>query len=250
MIKVDNLSLSYSQKASSLKVLKNISFEVQEGTTCAIIGPSGCGKTTLLYSLAGLVYPDRGEILIKGKSPVENKKSIAVILQQYGLLPWKNVKSNIAMGLKLREFKKAKCQKRVYDILKELEIEDYENYYPSQLSGGQQQRVAIARALALKPDVLLMDEPFSSLDALTRENIQKLFLALWKKYLMTAVIVTHSIEEAVFLGKKIIILSPRPGEIIARIDNEYFAKEGWRSDNSFYGKCQEIRLLLEAGMKR
>lgn len=248
MIEVKGISYSYQEKKGKpFDVFEEISFSIPPRTTCAIIGPSGCGKTTLLYSLAGLLVPDQGEIYIKGKPPAENKEAIAVILQEYGLLPWKNVQGNIAMGLKLRRIKKKKYQLRVEQILEELNIQELKNKYPSQLSGGQRQRVAIARALALKPDLLLMDEPFSALDALTRESMQKLFLRLWKKYMMTAVFVTHSIEEAVYLGNKIIIMSAN-GQVIAEIDNEHFAQDGWRNSNSFYNMCEKIRSLLGEGM--
>jgi len=248
MVEVKEISYSYQEKKGKpLKVFEKISFSISPGTTCAIIGPSGCGKTTLLYSLAGLLLPDQGDIYIKGKPPVENKEAIAVILQEYGLLPWKNVQGNIAMGLKLRGIRKKKYQVRVEQILEELNIQELKNKYPSQLSGGQRQRVAIARALALKPDLLLMDEPFSALDALTRESMQKVFLKLWKKYMMTAIFVTHSIEEAVYLGNRIIIMSDN-GQVIAEIDNEYFAKKGWRNSNSFYNMCEKIRSLLGEGM--
>ncbi len=248
MIEVKQISYSYQEKKGKpLKVFEEISFSIPPGTTCAIIGPSGCGKTTLLYSLAGLLLPDQGYIYIKGKPPVENKEAIAVILQEYGLLPWKNVQGNIAVGLKLRGIRKKKYQVRVEEILEELNIKELKNKYPSQLSGGQRQRVAIARALALKPDLLLMDEPFSALDALTRESMQKLFLRLWKKYMMTAVFVTHSIEEAVYLGNRIIIMSDN-GQVIAEIDNEHFAKKGWRNSSPFYNMCENIRSILGEGM--
>lgn len=249
MIEVKDLSFSYKQKNKQrIRTLNNISFTVADNTTCAIIGPSGCGKTTLLYLLAGLLRPEKGNITINGNFPEKNRESIAVILQEYGLLPWKSVKGNVAMGLKLRGVKKKAYQEIVEDILAELNIDQLSNKYPVQLSGGQRQRVAIARALALKPDLILMDEPFSALDALTRESMQKLFLDIWQKYLMTAVFVTHSIEEAVYLGNKIIIMSDKSGRITAEIDNQHFAKKGWRNSDSFYNQCERIRFLLEEGM--
>ncbi|MFP4015533.1 MAG: ABC transporter ATP-binding protein [Halanaerobiales bacterium] len=249
MIEVDRISFSYKEnKDKNLQVLENISFQVPSRTTCAVIGPSGCGKTTLIYTLAGLCRINSGSIKINGKDPEEMKGSTAVILQEYGLLPWKNVLGNIALGLKLRGFKKRDYQLRVEEILLELDIKDIKREYPCQLSGGQRQRVAIARALVLEPDLLLMDEPFSALDALTREGIQNLFLQLWKKYKMTAIMVTHSIEEAVYLGRKIIIMSDKNGGIIAELDNEHFARGEWRKSDSYYSMCEKIRALLGEGM--
>lgn len=250
MININKVSFAYKQEGrESLQVLKDISFSVAESTTCAIIGPSGCGKTTLLYSLAGLVIPEKGTVLINGQPPVKERRSTALILQEYGLLPWKRVYDNVSLGLKLRGKKERQSKEVVRQILGELKIEKYKDHYPSQLSGGQRQRVAIARALAVQPDILLMDEPFSALDALTRENIQLTYLNLWKKYMMTTVLVTHSIEEAVFLGKQIIIMSSRPGMITAKIENQYFAREDSRDSDSFYKQCQEIRSILKVGMQ-
>lgn len=250
MITVNNISFGYKQKRQPpLPVLEDISFSIGNQTTCAIIGPSGCWKTTLLYSLAGLINPEKGTIRINGKIPQEKRKSIAVILQEYGLLPWKRVQDNVLLGLSLRREDKTVSRKRVQEILSELDIEKYKTHYPSQLSGGQRQRVAIARALVVNPEVLLMDEPFSALDALTRESIQFTFLNLWQKYKMTTVFVTHSIEEAVFLGKQIIIMSSRPGRIIDKIDNQFFARKESRASASFYQQCEEIRALLKVGIK-
>jgi NitT/TauT family transport system ATP-binding protein len=249
MIEVKGISFNYRARQGGYKrVIEDISFSIPERTTCALIGPSGCGKTTLLYLLAGLLTPQKGEVLIQGMSPDDQKGSIAVILQDYGLMPWKDVRGNIAMGLKLKGLKKREYQDLVAGILEELGIEDIGGKYPAQLSGGQRQRVAIGRALALKPKLLLMDEPFSALDALTREGLQRFFLEVWQKHQMTAVFVTHSIEEAVYLGNKIIILSEEEGRIIEELDNQHFAQEGWRNSNSFYNQCEEIRSLLSEGM--
>lgn len=250
MIKIDNIFFDYQDNnRKQLKILKDISFTVPENTTCAVIGPSGCGKTTLLYLLAGLAEPKSGSIYYNKKTALEMKDHISVILQEYGLLPWKKVKDNVMLGLKLRNIDKKDSTKRTDNILKELGIYKYRSHYPSQLSGGQRQRVAIARALALKSEILLMDEPFSSLDALTRENMQFLFLDIWKKYKMTSVFITHSIEEAVFLGKKIVIMSERPAQIIQEINNDHFAYKEFRNSDSFYKKCEEIRSILKVGDK-
>ncbi|ACL70225.1 ABC transporter ATP-binding protein [Halothermothrix orenii] len=248
MVRVEHLSFSYNHNGGQIKVLDNINLMIPEGTTCALIGPSGCGKTTLIYLLAGILNPDRGTIFIDGSPVRGQRRDVAIILQEYGLLPWKTTWNNIALGLKLRGVRSGEIEDRVDRILSELKLGDYKDCYPRQLSGGQRQRVAIGRALSLRPRLLLMDEPFSSLDALTREEIQDLFLKVWKKYSLTAFLVTHSIEEAVFLGQKIVVMSSPPGRIVTVIDNPHFAREDWRNDPSFYKQCGRLRALLKEGL--
>lgn len=247
MLNIKGLTVSYQTQSNSISVIKDINLKVKEGTTCAIIGPSGCGKTTLLNVLAGLKEPDQGDIQFKGDPITGERKDIALILQGYGLLPWKTVRENVALGFKIRRVKSRQYEGQIDDLLTELEIKSFANNYPRQLSGGQRQRVAIARALTLKPDLLLMDEPFSSLDALTREQMQNLFLLLWQKYRMTSVLVTHSIEEAAFLGHKIVVFSGVSGKILEQIKNQHFGREDWRSSSSFYQQCQQLRSLLKEG---
>ncbi len=249
MLDVKGLSVSYQTNNKSIPVLKNINLEIEEGSICTVIGPSGCGKTTFLNALVGLMEPDQGFIKFKGETITGERKDIALILQEYGLLPWKTVRENVALGLKIRGISSGQYNKRIDNLLSELKIDAYDSNYPRQLSGGQRQRVAIARALTLKPDLLLMDEPFSSLDALTREQMQNLFLTIWQKYCMTSVLVTHSIEEAVFLGHQIVVLSEGPGQIVKQIENEHFGYENWRSSSSFYQQCQQLRSLLKEGSK-
>ncbi len=248
MIKAQGISYSYKQNNTSIQAITDINLDILPSTTCAIIGPSGCGKTTLLYILGGLLKPEEGTVLINGSPPTGKRKDIAIILQEYGLLPWNTVLENVTLGLKIRGLNTAHYKDRVNAILEEMEIKNQIDKYPSQLSGGQRQRVAIARSLTLQPDLLLMDEPFSSLDALTREHIQNVFLNLWKKYQMTSVFVTHSIEEAVFLGQKIIVLSSGPGRITEQLENSHFAREDWRSSSSFFEQCQKVRSILKAGV--
>lgn len=198
MIQVRNLNYAYSSDVA----LSNINLDIKQNTTCAIIGPSGCGKTTLLYLLAGFIDYNEGEIYIKNEKVKGSRRETGVILQDYGLLPWKTVWNNIALGLKVRGTAKEQINKEVDEILRELDIQDLKNKYPAQLSGGQKQRVTIARTLVIKPDLLLLDEFTSALDAMTKENIQNLILSIYKKRPVTIVFVTHSIEEAVFFGAK------------------------------------------------
>ncbi|AEA46609.1 ABC transporter ATP-binding protein [Archaeoglobus veneficus] len=228
------------------RAIEGVSFSVEEGESCAIIGPSGCGKTTLLFIFSGLLRPTEGIALIEGKEVVAPPKNAALILQNYGLFPWKTVIENAALGLEIRGVKARDARKAVKPILRELGLEGFENHYPKQLSGGMQQRVAFARALAIKPRIMLMDEPFSSLDALSREKLQNFLLELWMKERMTMLLVTHSIEEAVFLGKRIVVLSHRPGRVVKVIENPMAGSVEFRNRGEFFEKCREVRRSVGA----
>ncbi len=235
MIRAKNISMIYKDGTIALE---GVSFSIAKGESCSVIGPSGCGKTTLLFILSGLLKPTEGEILI-------NSKNIALILQDYGLFPWKTVYENVSLGLEVRGVKKEEQRKIVLPLLEKLGLKGFENHYPRQLSGGMQQRVAFARALALNPEILLMDEPFSSLDALTREKLQNFLLKLWINNKVTMVLVTHSIEEAVFLGRKIVVLSQRPGKVLKIIDNPEMGSLDYRNREEFFEKCREVRKSIE-----
>lgn len=168
MIEVQNLAASYFEKGSKKIIFEDLSFQVSSGVALSVIGPSGCGKTTLLYLLSGLKKPEKGEILFRGEPLNGPQREIALVLQHYGLLPWKTVFQNASLGMKIRGFSKRETKETVVPILQELAIDHLLDRFPNQLSGGEKQRVAIARALALRPSLLLLDEPFSSLDAFTR----------------------------------------------------------------------------------
>jgi len=216
MIRIRSIDFAYP---SLPPLFENFSLEIARGETWAILGPSGCGKTTLLYLLAGLRFPTKGSIGIDGEPLSRPRPQSGLILQDYGLLPWSTVKENVELGLRLRKFYgedgthapiNFQPRQNVQYWLERLGIDHVADKYPSQLSGGQRQRTAIARTLALEPDLLLMDEPFSSLDAVTREDLQNLTLSLCKENNLTLVVVTHAIEEAVVLGKKVLLLDITP----------------------------------------
>jgi len=238
MIKVSDLDFSYQNE----KVVKNINFSISEGKSLAIIGPSGCGKSTLIYLLAGLLEPDHGTIKINGKIINNIREKTGVILQNYGLFPWKTVFANVALGLKVRDYDKNKVNKIVENALEKMGIRDLSSKYPAELSGGQNQRVAIARSLVLNPDLLLMDEPFSALDALTREEMQNLILKIHKENNLSYLIVTHNIDEAVFLGQEIAVM--KDGEFIHMIDNPYFGDLKLREKEEFFKLCKELRVMM------
>ncbi|MBE0585317.1 MAG: ATP-binding cassette domain-containing protein, partial [Desulfofustis sp.] len=204
----------------------------------AIIGPSGCGKTSLLFLLAGLLQPDSGTIDIAGAP------RCGTILQNFGLFPWKTVMQNIALGLVLQGMPTREVNKRVSALLEEMGLVGFGDHFPGQLSGGMQQRVALARALAIAPDILFMDEPLSSLDALTRERLQNLIVDVRRTKRITTVLVTHSIEEAVFLGRRIIVLSGRPGRVLRIIDNPEAQTEDFRQSDVFFQRCISVRQTL------
>lgn len=242
-IEVENLCKTFDPMDG--KVLDNVTFSLAAGDTLAIIGPSGCGKTTLLYILAGLMHPSSGDVKINASDSTETTDKIAFILQNFGLFPWKTVKQNISLGLKIRNIPKYDRQQIALKLMEELDLEPLSSRYPFQLSGGQQQRIAIARALATDPEVLLMDEPFSSLDAITRERLQSILLDTWRRRKLTYVIVTHSVEEAVFLGKYILVLTNRPSRIKVLFANTGFDTPQFRLDDSYFDLIKQIREVME-----
>lgn len=244
MIKINELVIKYGDNT----ILNQLNLQIGSDQTCAIIGPSGCGKSTLLYGIAGILKPASGSILINDATVSGNRKQTGVILQTYGLMPWKTVWENASLGLKIRGSKKAIIKEKITAILKQLHIYDHRDKYPVQLSGGQRQRVAIARALSIEPDLLLMDEPFSSLDAIAREELQNVVVDLHKKEEMTVIIVTHSIEEAVFLGQKIVIMDPKTGTIKRTINNTHFGDHAFRNTREFHDTCVEVRQLMEVSL--
>jgi len=239
MISVSSASLSFQHEDRRQSALEDLSFSIEKEESCAIIGPSGCGKTSLLFLLAGILQPDSGAIQITGNP------RCGTILQNYGLFPWKSVSENIGLGLALQKVDKERIRSVVKRQLADMELTGFGNHFPGQLSGGMQQRVALARALAIEPEILFMDEPLSSLDALTRERLQNLIIKIIQNKRITTVLVTHSIEEAVFLGKKIIILSKRPGRILKIVDNPGGADINYRQTNQFFQQCTRIRKLLK-----
>ncbi|MCL6638659.1 MAG: ABC transporter ATP-binding protein [Firmicutes bacterium] len=249
MVEIQNLKVVYSGNGAAVTALDGVSLTLGEGKTCAVIGPSGCGKSSLLYAVAGLIRPAAGRVLIHNKPVTPKRKETALILQDYGLLPWKTAWQNVALGLELRGIAREKVNSLVEEAMRELGLWNFRHHYPAQLSGGQRQRVAIARSLTLKPDLFLLDEPFSSLDALTRENLQESLLDFWRKTRTSIMLVTHNIEEAVFLGQKIAIFSPGPGRIIHVVENDEMGNLAYRKSDSFYARCTLVRDLLSKGSK-
>jgi len=236
---------SVSRRFSGTSVLENISFKLSEGESLSIIGPSGCGKTTILYMIAGLIPASAGSISLNGREIKESDSKTSFILQDYGLLPWKTVAENVQLGMKIRKYPQKKAALISEKILTGLGIFTHKDKYPATLSGGEKQRVAIARALSTEPEILLMDEPFSSLDTLTREKLQQTIYDIHENRNLTLITVTHSIEEAVFLGDKIIVMNGKPGKIISTIDNRSRRKKEFRNSKEFYSMCSSVRGMIE-----
>ena len=216
-IKLHNVSRSFSIDGAPLPVLEDISFEVPSGSVVAVVGPNGSGKSTLLRLIAGLLPADRGAITIDGRTVGDADQRVGLVFQEPRLLPWRKVIDNVAFPLELVGVGSAERRARARSLLDLVGVATFADAYPQQLSGGMRQRVAIARALAREPEVLLLDEPFSALDALTRERFDMELLDLWQRIGSTVVVVTHSIPESVFLGDEVVVLSPRPGRVIARV---------------------------------
>lgn len=218
-------------------VFDGLSFDLPAGETLSVVGPSGCGKSTLLYLLAGLDKPDRGTVRT-GNAAKEGR--ISFILQDYGLFPWKTVAANLALPLELRGEDRARRREAVDAMLEELGLGGLGPRFPAQLSGGQRQRVAIGRALITAPEILLMDEPFSSLDALTREHLQAAVLSLWRRRRPTCVLVTHNVSEAVFLGRHVMVLSGHPARKTLWLDNPCFGEAG----HAAFEQARRVRAAL------
>ncbi|SMC27565.1 NitT/TauT family transport system ATP-binding protein [Desulfacinum hydrothermale DSM 13146] len=226
-------------------VLQGMSLAVGRDDTYAVVGPSGCGKSTLLYLLCGLLRPDSGRVTYRGTPVRRPHPEIAVVLQDYGLLPWKTVLDNVALGLKIRGVSRRERTRRAREILVALGLGGTEDRYPPQLSGGEQQRVAIARALVGKPGLLLLDEPFSSLDAITRERLQHHLLDIWTRFRVPYVLVTHSVDEAVFLARRVLVMAGRPATFVQVLENKGFGDPTYRDREAFHAMARTVRRALD-----
>jgi NitT/TauT family transport system ATP-binding protein len=206
------------ERAGSAHVaLENVSCEVRSSEFVSIVGPSGCGKTTLLRMVAGLTRPDTGEVRIGGRRVESTGPDRAVVFQQAALLPWLDVAGNVSFGLKMRRQSTDSAQRRTKELIDLVGLTGFERHLPRELSGGMQQRVGVARALAVDPKILLMDEPFGSLDEITRRNMQGELLRIWAADEKTSIFVTHSVDEAVLLSDRVLAMSTKPGRIVADI---------------------------------
>ena len=247
MISVENLTVRFKRDEREFTALSSINVSINKSEIFCAVGPSGCGKSTLLYSICGLIKNYDGDILINNHNIKSIKPNVGLVLQEYGLFAWKTVFQNVEIGLCINKISKSERNDRVLKILEDFNLLNIKDSYPAKLSGGQKQRVAICRALIFNPDIILMDEPFSALDAINRENMQNFVLNLWKRTKSTILLVTHSVEEAVFLGNKIVVFSKSPGRIIEQFDIENDKDDNWRFNPQFNILCRDIKGILKGG---
>ncbi len=245
MIAIKDLTVKYQTKNEEILALDRLNINIDRGDIYTFIGPSGCGRSTFLYVLSGILQDYSGSVLIDGQIINPKSQRIGLILQNYGLLPWKTVYHNAMLGVKIKN--QPPMDEYSNYIFRKLGIDNLLDRYPKELSGGQQQRVALARAFILKPDLLLMDEPFSALDAISREEMQELFLNIWKENNVTTIFITHSVDEALYLGRKIIVFSPSPGRILKVIDNPCFQLDNLRFRDEYYDMLMKLRKILGKG---
>jgi len=211
---IDDISMRFHlPNGGSVQALQNVSLDIREGELMSVLGPSGCGKTTLLNILAGFLAPTEGRVELNGQVVTGPGAERGMVFQQGALFEWMNVRENVAFGPRMKGAPKAETARIVDELLEIVGLQDFKDKAIYELSGGMQQRVALARCLANDPDVILMDEPLGALDALTREKMQGLVLKLWKETGKTIILITHSVEEALLLGERLLVMAPRPGRI-------------------------------------
>ncbi|HEX7052890.1 MAG TPA: ABC transporter ATP-binding protein [Burkholderiales bacterium] len=215
-IEIRRVSLSYDTPAGKVEAVREASFGASPSEFVCLVGPSGCGKTTLLNMIAGFLTPSQGEILIGGRPVSGQGLDRGIVFQDFAqLFPWRTALQNVAFGLEMKNVPRPEREKIALEQLRLVRLEKFAHAYPHHLSGGMQQRVAIARALAYNPGVLLMDEPFAALDAMTREEMQKLLAEVWRATRKTVIYVTHNVAEAVYLADRVVVMSPHPGRVKA-----------------------------------
>ncbi len=241
---IENISMRFElPDGGAVQALQDVTLDIREGEIMAVLGPSGCGKTTLLNIVAGFLAPTEGTVSLGGELAIGPGAERGMVFQQGALFEWMDVRENIGFGPSMKGTPKAEINKRVDELLEIVGLHDFGSKMIYELSGGMQQRVALARCLANDPDVILMDEPLGALDALTREKMQALVLEIWKETGKTIILITHSVEEALLLGERLLVMAPRPG----RIHKEYnlpFAEIGVGAD------LREVKKHAEFGPKR
>ena len=238
-LQASGIKKSYAKNGRPLEILDVTSFAAREGEFITIIGPSGCGKSTFLHIMGGFIPAEAGRIEVYGKEVRGPGPDRGMMFQEFSLFPWKTVAGNIAWGLEVQGWEKPRIEETVGRYLDMIGLREFRNHYPAELSGGMKQRVALARVLAFDPKVLLMDEPFGALDAQTRETMQAEVMHIWERTRKTIVFVTHDIEEAVYLGDRVIVLSARPGRIKEELKIELPRPRGLEVKKSM--QCHEYR---------
>jgi NitT/TauT family transport system ATP-binding protein len=253
VLEISHLTKAYEQQGGKrqdrrLLVLDDISFTVPRNQFVCLLGPSGCGKTTLIRIVAGLTQADHGQVLVNRKVVTRPGPDRSMVFQNYGLLPWRTVLGNVEFGLEIRGLPKAQRRSICQHYIDKVGLRGFEHHYPHQLSGGMQQRAGLARALSKEPEILLMDEPFAAVDMQTREMLQDELLRIWNQTRTTVVFVTHSIEEAIYLGDRVIVMSTRPGRVRADVPID-LPRPRYESDVKSSAHFGELRGLIREALR-
>ncbi|GKZ15068.1 ABC transporter ATP-binding protein [Haladaptatus sp. T7] len=243
VIEVDGVSKRYDAR-TTVQALRDVSLTVADGEFVCLVGPSGCGKTTLFRLVAGLESPTDGEIFVSGARVTGPGIDRGMVFQEYNLFPWKTVEGNVRFGLDRPACECSDCTSRVEELVDLVGLTGFEDAHPKDLSGGMKQRVAVARALAVDPEILLMDEPFGSIDAQTRDRLQRELLDIWQRTGKTVLFVTHEIEEAVTLADRIVVFGRNPGHVVTTIDVD-MERPRERTDREFVAAVERIRKRIE-----
>ncbi|MFM0316286.1 ABC transporter ATP-binding protein [Paraburkholderia nemoris] len=247
LLAVEHVNLEYRTRERIVRATHDVSFDVYGGDRFVLLGPSGCGKSTLLKAVAGFIQPTSGSISLDGEAVRSPGADRIVVFQEFDQLPpWKTVLQNVAFPLRVaKKLSRAEAKERALHYLDKVGLASFANAYPHTLSGGMKQRVAIARALAMQPRVLLMDEPFAALDALTRRKMQEELLRLWGEVNFTLLFVTHSIEEALVVGNRILLLSPHPGRVRAELNSHQYSQDSFGRSDFQHSVARIHHLLFE-----
>jgi NitT/TauT family transport system ATP-binding protein len=250
LLELINLSKTFEgEDEKTVEAVKDFNLAIAEGEIVCLVGPSGCGKTTLIRLVAGLEVPTEGEVRIKGKRVVGPSAERGMIFQSFALFPWRTVRRNIEFGLELKKLPKDQRNQISDKYIDLVDLEGFENSYPRELSGGMQQRVGLARALANEPDVLMMDEPFGSLDAQTRNIMQTELLKIWERTRKTIIFITHSVDESIFLADRVVVLTARPASIKAIFDVDLPRPRDRASDPFAHIRSEVLEDLTEEVLK-
>ncbi|RJT05433.1 ABC transporter ATP-binding protein [Halococcus sp. IIIV-5B] len=245
-ILVDEVSKRYESDRQSIQALDDVRFSVGTGEFVCLVGPSGCGKTTLLRAIAGLEPSIDGAVVIDGERIDGPGTDRGMVFQEYGLFPWLTVQENVCFGLERQGMAREACDNRCYEMLDLVGLDGFADAYPKELSGGMKQRVAVARALAVDPGILLLDEPFGSVDARTRERLQNELLDIWRATEKTTLFVTHEVDEAVVLGDRVLVMGADPGRVVEAVDID-LPRPRSRTDEAFVAYTERVRSLIGDG---
>lgn len=248
-IEIQHVSKIFKGAGQDVVALKDIDINIPQGQFVCLLGPSGCGKSTLLNAIAGFSLPTEGRVLVSGAEVFEPGPDRGMVFQEYALFPWMTVEDNITFGLKIKNVSEEQIEAQLKQLLDTLKLADFRRRFPKDLSGGMRQRVAIARVLALDPPIMLMDEPFGALDALTRRSLQDELLKIWSELRKTVVFVTHSIEEAIYLADRIVVMSYRPGTVKKDVTVE-IARPRNPADADFNALKRELSQMVMAEQSR